>query len=150
MNEKNRDYYAGALMFLLGAGAAIQGVHYQVGTLRQMGSGFFPVVLGSILALIGLTIALRGRNATLAEEKKPLKPEWRGWICIVLSIVAFVVIGQYGGLLPATFAIVFIAALGDRQNNVKSALTLALSMVVICVLIFWWALKVQFPLFQWV
>ncbi|MEJ0045599.1 MAG: hypothetical protein WDN04_05275 [Rhodospirillales bacterium] len=50
------------------------------------------------------------------QEKEKLAPEWRGWICIVASVLAFVVLGKYGGLLPATFAIVFIAALGDRDN----------------------------------
>ena len=69
--------------------------------------------------------------------------------CIVLSIVAFIVFGTYGGLLPATFAVVFISALGDRQNTLKSAFVLAVAMSIISVVIFWWALKLQFPLFTW-
>jgi hypothetical protein len=76
-------------------------------------------------------------------------PEWRGWFCIGASIVAFVALGKYGGLLPATFAIVFISALGDRQNTVASVAVLALACAVVCVVVFWWALQIQFPLFQW-
>jgi hypothetical protein len=68
-----------------------------------------------------LAIAIGGRWATSATEHKPRPPEWRGWLCICSSIVAFAVIGKYGGLLPATFAIVFIAALGDRQNTLLNA-----------------------------
>jgi hypothetical protein len=60
-----------------------------------------------------------------------------------------VVLGQYGGLLPATFAVVFISALGDRQNTVKGAFLLSIVMCAVCVAVFWYGLQVQFPLFQW-
>jgi hypothetical protein len=113
-----------------------------------MGPGFFPVSVGAIVAFMGVLIALGARGQT-EDEAEYLPPEWRGWICIVLSIVAFVVIGKFGGLLPATFAIVFISALGDRDNTIKGALILALAMCAICVVVFWWALQLQFPLFVW-
>jgi hypothetical protein len=149
VNKSNRDYYGGALMFLLGLGAVLQGRTYSMGTLSRMGPGFFPVALGVILALAGAAIAIRARFAEREGEDKVLPPEWRGWLCISLSIIAFVVLGKYGGLVPATFAIVFISALGDRQNTFKSALVLALAIVVICLVVFWWALRMQFPLFGW-
>ncbi|MCJ9713295.1 tripartite tricarboxylate transporter TctB family protein, partial [Bordetella hinzii] len=50
---------------------------------------------------------------------------------------------------PATFAIVFISALGDRTNTLKQALLLSVSMCVIAVVVFWWALQLQLPLFRW-
>src|SRR5450755_3856791 len=121
INKSNRDYYGGALMFVIGLGAILQGRTYSMGTLSRMGPGFFPVSLGVILALAGAAIALTARFAEREAEEKALPPEWRGWFCISLSILAFVVLGKYGGLVPATFAIVFISALGDRQNTVKSA-----------------------------
>jgi hypothetical protein len=146
-----KDYYGGGLMMLIGAGVVIQGVKYKIGALNAMGSGFFPVALGVLLALTGLAIALCAKNANPAADphKKALPPEWRGWICITASIIAFVVLGRHGGLVPATFSVVFIAAMGDRKNTVKQAVILALAMVVLSIGIFWWALKMPFPLFQW-
>lgn len=145
----NKDHAGGALMILLGFGAMLQGASYHVGSLRAMGPGFFPLALGAILALTGLvTMVTGGRNAAAVADKA-LPMEWRGWACIALGIVSFVVLGRYGGLLPASFAIVFISALGDRENTVKSALVLAAAIVVICVVVFSWALQMQFPLFQW-
>ncbi|MEB0011233.1 tripartite tricarboxylate transporter TctB family protein [Glaciimonas sp. Gout2] len=149
INKYNKDYYGGGLMMLLGLGAVVQGRTYNIGTLSKMGPGFFPVALGTMLMLVGAAIALTAKSSVSAEEEKHLRPEWRGWICIALSIVAFVVLGRYGGLLPATFAIVFISAMGDRKNSLKSACLLSLAMVAVCVVVFWWALKMQFPLFQW-
>ncbi len=145
-----RDYYSGALLMLIGLGAIVQGASYKIGSLTAMGSGFFPVALGVILVLLGIWIAgtaHRASRAIVPEDKAPV--EWRGWLCILASVAAFVVLGRYGGLLPATFAVVFISALGDRGNTVWSALLLAVAMSAVCVGVFWWALQVQFPLFTW-
>ncbi|HEY4072153.1 MAG TPA: tripartite tricarboxylate transporter TctB family protein [Herbaspirillum sp.] len=149
MNRANKDYYGGGLMIFIGLGAALQGVTYKVGALTEMGPGFFPVALGTLLVLAGLIIVAGAKRAIPEVREERLPPEWKGWICISLSIVAFIVLGKYGGLIPATFAVVFISALGDRQNTFKNALILALAMVVVCVVVFFWALKLQFPLFQW-
>ncbi len=146
----SKDYYGGALMVLLGVGAIWKGLDYEVGTLSRMGPGFFPVGVGAVLTLMGLLIAASARSsAPSCKGKKSHPPEWRGWLCIILGNLAFVVLGRYGGLLPASFSIVFISALGDRENTFGSALMLALAMVAICVVVFWWVLRLQFPLFRW-
>lgn len=146
---RRRNQAAGALVGIVGAAAALQGRSYPLGTLSQMGPGFFPVALGAILAVIG---AILFTVATVsAEAGIPVRQaaEWRGWGCIALAIVAFAVLGDYGGLVPATFFSVFIAAMGDRRNGLRRSFILAVGMVVVCLAVFWWALQVQLPLFQW-
>ena len=142
-----RDYYAGALMIILGLGVVIKGWGYDVGNLREMGPGFFPVAVGVVMALSGVGIAVT--NAVVQPVEARQRAEWRGWGCILLSVVAFVVLGSHGGLVPATLATVFLAALGDRKNSLRDASLLALGMCVIAVVVFRWGLQVQFPLFQW-
>jgi hypothetical protein len=150
LSTRAREYYGGLLMVLIGLGAIVKGVKYQVGTLTQMGAGYFPVALGVILVGLGVWIAgVASRAVPAPTGMDRLQLEWRGWLCILGGIVAFVVIGDYGGLVPATFAIVFISALGDRTNTWRSALVLAVGMSIVCVIVFWWALQVQFPLFAW-
>lgn len=149
LSKYSRDYYGGGLMLLVGAGAIFKGLDYQVGSLTHMGPGYFPVAVGSVLAAMGALIALGARRQTAGTVKPGRPPEWRGWLCIALANLAFVLLGHYGGLVPATFAVVFIAALGDRQNSLKSALLLALAMVAVSVIVFSWALQLQLPLFRW-
>ena len=149
LSRYSRDYYGGGLMLLVGAGAIFKGLDYQVGSLTHMGPGYFPVAVGSVLAAMGALIALGARRQTPAVARPGHPPEWRGWICIILASIAFVVLGHYGGLLPATFGVVFIAALGDRQNSLKSALLLSIAMVAVSAIVFSWALQLQLPLFRW-
>ena len=148
-NKRMRDYAGGVLMIVIGLAAAIRGSGYRMGTLEHMGPGYFPTALGVILALTGAAIAIAARFTVYEGEEAVLPPEWRGWLCIGASVVAFVVLGTYGGLLPATFAVVFISALGDRDNTWKKALLLSLAIVVVAVVVFWWALQIQLPLFRW-
>jgi hypothetical protein len=51
--------------------------------------------------------------------------------------------------VPASFAVAFIAALGDRDNRLIDALVLGVAMAIVAVVVFWWLLQLQFPLFQW-
>jgi Tripartite tricarboxylate transporter TctB family len=144
-----KDWVGGILVLALGLGTMLQSAQYPLGTLRHMGPGFFPMALGVILAACGAVILLSRRPAASGNAPAKWAPEWRGWFCICAGIVAFAILGQYGGLVPATFAIVFISAFGDRKNSLLAAGVLAGAMTAICVVVFWWLLQVQFPLFRW-
>ena len=157
MNKLTKDHVGGALLLVTGVAVAVAGVGYGMGTLRQMGSGFFPVVLGVLLALIGaMLLASAGRVSGSAAEPPPETAhlagpvvQWRGWLCIVAGLLAFVALGQHGGLVPASFASVFIAALGDRANSVRAAATLAAVLTVAGVAVFHVGLHMALPLFAW-
>jgi len=146
--SRNKDYYGGALMIFIGLAAAYAGTRFQIGTLARMGPGFFPTAVGAILAAIGLAIALGASRATVETSEHP-PFDLRAWCGIIGGVVAFVVLGKYGGLAPATFAIVFISALGDKDNSLKQAFWLAAGMVVIAAAVFRWALQLQLQLFHW-
>ena len=144
-----RDFLGGGLVLLLGVGAALQASQYELGSLRRMGPGYFPLAMGVILAVTGALIMLASLRTAIVPVLARQRPEWRGWFCICASMVAFAVIGTFGGLLPATFACVFIAALGDRKNTLVASAILAAAMTLVCLVVFWWLLKVNLPLFGW-
>jgi len=146
---QRRDYYAGALMMLLGAGVALQGSRYQLGSLTRMGPGFFPTILGILLAFVGALIAGTASFASPAAtaDATPVRPDWRGWLCIIGGAALFIVLATYAGLAPATFACVFVAALGDRSNSWKEALALAIGIMIFGTALFSFLLHIQIPVF---
>jgi hypothetical protein len=145
-----RDYYAGALMLLLGVGASVTGMGYKFGTLARMGPGFMPVVLGVVLAFLGLLIAGTALGSSEPDDKKflPDNPQWFGWLCIIAGPIAFIILGQYGGMIPAVFACVFVCALGDKTATYKSSLVLAAGITVFGVALFHYLLNIPFPLIR--
>ncbi len=151
ITDRNRDYYAGALMALIGAGTAYQGSQYGIGSLAEMESGFFPTALGIGLVLVGAAIAAAHGNAGEATtglegaHGAPANMDWRSWVAIIAGVCLFMACSEYLGLLPAIFSCVFVSAIGSRATNWKQAFALATGVTVFGVLLFGFGLKVQIP-----
>jgi putative Ca2+/H+ antiporter (TMEM165/GDT1 family) len=151
---RKRDFYAGGLMLLIGLGIALKGSTYRLGTLMHMGPGFFPTSLGCLLVLIGIAIAAAAvpvpEPGTEEDESiLPEHPQWWAWFCILMSPVLFVLCGRYFGMIPATFASVFIAALGDRNATWLSTIVLSAVVTVFGVALFSYFLQLPMPILTW-
>jgi putative Ca2+/H+ antiporter (TMEM165/GDT1 family) len=152
---RKKDFYAGGLMLLIGLGIALKGATYRLGTPMHMGPGFFPTSLGVLLVLIGIAIAApalmpSAEGAAEADESLlPEHPQWWAWFCILMSPVLFIVFGRYFGMIPGTFACVFIAALGDRTATWLSTIILSAVVTVFGVVLFSYFLQVPMPILTW-
>ena len=56
----NKDVWAGVMLITIGAAAILVARNYPFGTALRMGPGFFPVILGGLLIVFGLTILAVG------------------------------------------------------------------------------------------
>jgi hypothetical protein len=150
LSRIKRDYYAGALMVLIGLVAGVDGRHYTMGSLRQMGPGYFPVALGALLIFLGILIAGTASTGGGDSEEAALPhSEWRGWLCIIAGPVLFIILGKFTGMAPAIFACVFVSALGDRETTLRGATILATSVTVFGILLFSYLLKIPMPILKW-
>ena len=148
---KKRDFYAGGIMILLGAGITLNSMTYNTGTLMHMGPGMFPFILGCTLTFVGLMIFGTAVVTPLGEDESilPENKEWLGWGCILAGPVFFIVLGHYFGMAAATFSCVFVSAMGDNQATVKSSAILAACITVPGCFLFTYVLQLPFPLFKW-
>jgi hypothetical protein len=157
MKSLGKDHLGGVLLIALGAAVLVMGLSYKMGNLNRMGAGFIPVVLGVLMMAVGLAIGVTAAPPGKRVMVNPLPGhgahgngiDVRGWACILGGVIAFVALGAYGGLVPATFASVFISALGDRNNTIKTSAILGALLTLFCVIVFHFGLKLQLPLFQW-
>ena len=152
-----KDHISAALLLVIGCGVLGIGTTYEVGNLNRMGPGFVPVALGVMMILAAIAIGVAAAPARSAVARPPRAgrepddggPQWRGWLCIISGVASFVILGNYGGMVPATLVAVFVSAMGDRENTWKSAGILAAIVTVFGVAIFHFGLALQLPLFQW-
>lgn len=139
----------GAGIFFLVAGLFYLGYTLQklsIGRALQMGPGYFPVVLSSILALIGLIVLVRSffaEKAVLDVGKIP----WRAIIMISASIVFFGFFLRELGLLPTVFATAMIACLSSDQIKISTAALVSAGLAVFCTGVFSYGVKLTIPIF---
>jgi uncharacterized membrane protein YhaH (DUF805 family) len=141
---RRRDFYAGGLMVLIGLGVALKGLSYRTGTLMHMGPGFLPTALGVLLAVLGIAIAITAQQEH--DGVVPTKPQWWGWFCILAGPILFIALGHNFGMIPATFACVFVSALGDRTASWQGSLVLAMVVTAIGVGLFTYLLHIPMPI----
>lgn len=137
------------LMLFIGMATVLGSLHYKVGSLGRMGPGYFPLLLGAALMLVALLIALSPPDAHDTESTAAFVPQYRAWSLVIAAIVLFIVLGRYGGLVPATFVLAFVASLADRKNTIKTAIIVALVLTVMAITVFHYGLQMQFPLLRW-
>ena len=133
-NFSTKDLVSGGIFVVAGAYFALEALNYEVGTAFRMGPGFMPLLLGSVLAALGLGVAASGWRKP--DTDKPLSPPWRALALIIGVVVFFAATIRGLGFVPVVFISSFAAALASRLNSPVFAALLALTLTVMCTLIF--------------
>jgi hypothetical protein len=126
---------------------------YNIGEGARMGPGYFPLVLGVVLTLLGLGIIFESMVVETEDGEKIGKWAWKPLFYIIGSNVAFgILLGglpRFGvpamGLILAIYALVLIASRAGDEFHLKSVLILATILAIGSYLAFVVLLKLQFP-----
>lgn len=140
-----KDLVSGGVFVAAGAYFAFEALNYDIGTPFRMGPGFMPLLLGSVLAALGLAVAIGGWRKPDAEER--FAPPWRAIVLIVGTVIFFGATIRGLGFVPVTIVASFATAMASRLNSPLFALILAVALSVLCTLIFVIGLGLTVPLF---
>ena len=134
MNLKNqKDFFSGLLFMALGVAFAWSASRYAIGTASRMGPGYFPLLLGALLTLLGGLIVFKALVFETEDGGRIGPWAWRPVVFVVLANVAFgVLIGglsSFGlppmGLVIAIFVLTILAAKAGTEFRWKEVLVLA-------------------------
>ena len=145
-----RDALAAGLLCMFGLAAVLQVSASSASRISGMGAGVFPVMMGALLMMVGVLWLFDSRLSPDEDEGIDIgTSKWRGCCGVVSGTFAFLLLAKYGGAVPATFALVFISALGDRKHTWRSALLLsACATVAVALVLLCWP-AAPFSLFSW-
>lgn len=130
----NRDVISGGLFLVFGAATVWYARRYQLGSLTEMGAGYFPTILGFLMMLSGAGIAMTG---AIAQGEAPIgRAELRPLLAISASVICFALLLDEVGLPLAVFATVVIACAARPGFLRPSTLLLGASVAALCVLVF--------------
>jgi len=141
---RGRDVWAGLLFIGLGAFAIVHSYDYPIGTLTQMGPGYFPTILGGMMMLCGATIAL---GAVLFRTTERIsRPNLRGVLAIAGSVVGFAVLLDRIGLPATVFCSSMIACAARRDFLRPSSFLLSAIIAALCTVVFIYLLNIPIRL----
>ena len=153
MNIKSqKDFFAGLMFMSVGLAFAWGATNYTIGTGARMGPGYFPLILGIVLAAIGGFVAFRALVVETPDGDPIGKWAWKPMILIILANLVFGVllggIPSLGvpamGLIAAIYALTIISASAGTQFKLVEVLILATVLAAGSYFAFVWGLNLQF------
>ena len=139
--RSQRDFFAGLIFLAFGAVAAIVARNYPIGSAVRMGPGYFPFVLGCILAALGVLILVRG---LLRPGPALERTYWRPLILILGAIAVFAFSVESLGIALATALLVAIGATASPESRRYEAAILVAVLVAFTLGVFVYGLKLPF------
>lgn len=140
-----KDFLAGLLFAAFGATfAAVAATSYAQGTPARMGAGFFPLLLGLLLAGAGLAVMVR--SVIVAGDGLP-RVRLRPLLSLLAAMVLFALLLRPLGLLVSAAVLVLVGSLSSPEFRPRDALLLAAGLSVGAVLLF--VLLLGLPLPVW-
>ncbi len=150
--KSQKDFFAGLMYLVIGGAFAWGATGYTVGKASRMGPGYFPLLLGSILALIGAFVLFKAMVVDTEDGEKIGSIAWKPLGYIIGSNLAFgILLGGLPsigvpamGLIVAIFALVFIASRAGDVYKVKEVFILSIVLAILSYLAFIKLLNLQF------
>ena len=146
--KKQKDFWSGVLFVALGLFFACFGSRYAMGTAARMGPGYFPVSLGVLTVLLGIVLSLTSLTGRESGEKVG-SFHFPTLLLILGSVVLFGVLLKPLGLIVSLLVLVVVSSYASHEFSWKATLANAAVLVVMCLVVFVWALKLEFPMWPW-
>jgi hypothetical protein len=141
--KSGQDFWTGLAFVAFGLVTAWLASGYQLGTAARMGPGYFPLLLGAMLAVIGAIIVARSLVSAAGGGVTRINL----WLVgrLLLSLVAFALLLAPFGLIIAAFVAILVAAWAGPEFRFLEGAAAALVLSVSAWLIFVLALKQTMP-----
>lgn len=151
--KSQKDFFSGLMFMAVGVAFAWGATSYTVGTAARMGPGYFPLMLGAILAGIGMIITFKSLVVeTLGGDKigkwafKPLSHIIGANLIFGVCLGGLPAIGLKPlGLIVGIYALTFVASTAVSGWRLKPILFLATFLAFLSYGAFVKLLSLQFP-----
>ena len=150
--KSQKDFFAGLMFMVVGIAFAWGATNYNIGEGARMGPGYFPLVLGVLLAGLGAFIIFEALVVE-TEDGEPIgKWAWKPLGFIIGANLLFgVLLGGLPsiglpamGMVVAIYGLTFVSSLAGDEFSFKENLVLATVLAIGSYLAFIMLLKLQF------
>ena len=151
--KDQKDFAAGIMFTVVGVAFAWGATNYNVGEAARMGPGYFPLMLGVLLAILGLFVIFESMVVESEDGGKIGSIAWKPLFFVIASNLLFGVLlaglPNVGvpamGMIVAIYGLTIVAAKAGDQFRWKEVLVLATVLSIISYVAFVYLLSLQFP-----
>jgi hypothetical protein len=137
-----KDFWSGVMFIAFAATALLAARGYSLGAAGKMGPGYFPVMLGSVLALVGIVLVVR---SFVIDGEVITRLQIQPLAIIAAAVVLFGVLLQPLGLILSLALVTIVSAFASRESKPLEVAALTCVMVAFAVGVFVYALRLPLP-----
>jgi putative tricarboxylic transport membrane protein len=115
-----------------------------------MGPGYFPRILGGVMAVLGVIVAGIGlKNQAQWAATDGIGWTWKPVIILTAAVVLFGATLPSLGMVIAIILLTIISGIAAHDKNYRELAIITVIMCLFCAAVFVWGLKLQMKLFPW-
>lgn len=151
--KSQKDFYSGLMFSAVGTAFAVGATNYNIGTGARMGPGYFPLMLGILLAFLGILVMIQGIRSKSESGDKLGKVAWKPLCFIIGANLLFgILLGGLPsigvpsmGLIAAIYGLTLVASVAGDKFKITEVLILATVLALISYGAFIKLLNLQLP-----
>ena len=141
-----KDFWSGVMFLGVGLAFVVLSQDYQMGTAQRMGPGYFPTLLGGLLATLGLVIAIQGLRAAATADGEIDRFHFGPLLVVLGAVALFGALLRPAGLFVALLVLIGVSAYASHEFRLREVIPLAALLVVLVLAVFIWGLGLVIPL----
>ena len=127
MNFNNRNFIRGLVLMAIALLFGLLSLNYTIGQLSRSGPGMFPLIVSSILFLIGLLSVVRSHFFDPVHLDYSIK----NIVLILLSLVGFTVISEYINMILGIIFLVFCSTFAGTSYSVVRNIKISAGLIAV-------------------
>lgn len=155
--KSQQNLVAGLMFTVVGGAFALGAREYDMGTAGRMGPGYFPLMLGVILAILGILITIQSMGGKPQEDQAIGQIAWRPLIFVIGANLIFgLLLGGLPslgipamGLIVAIIGLTFVSMLAGTDFCIKRAFMLSAILTIGSYFVFVKMLGLTFQVWPW-
>lgn len=128
-----KDFLAGLMFLAFGVAALYFGRNLAIGTAVRMGPGYIPHALAYILLALGGIISVL---ALVNGGEQVEAPRWKPITLVSIGIIAFALLFERAGMMPALIALVGISSFAGEEFKLTEVIGNMVVLTILCVIVF--------------
>ena len=144
--KSQRDFAAGLMFIVIGAGFAIGALNYTFGSSAKPGPAFFPFGLGLLTTVFGAMILFKSLTIE-SENGDPIGAiAWRPLVVLLGAVLLFGFLLPRLGLVASLPVLVIVSSMAGDEFHWGAALMTSAVLTALCWLVFVKGLGLSIPL----